>query len=66
MDEGNVVDAVFLDFRKAFDTVPQNILGGYMYSLLYGGLHLPGSWVLVDRRLNKSQQPALAAQRVLL
>ena len=26
MDEGQAVDAVYLDFSKAFDTVPCNIL----------------------------------------
>ena len=26
MDEGKAVDVVYLDFSKAFDTVPQNIL----------------------------------------
>lgn len=64
MDEGSVVDAVFLDFRKAFDVVPQNIHGDPMEPLVYGGLHLPGSWVLLV--VSKSQQCALAAQRVLL
>ena len=26
MDEGNAVDVVYMDFSKAFETVPHNIL----------------------------------------
>ena len=29
IDNGNVIGAIFIDFRKAFDSVDHNILAGY-------------------------------------
>ena len=47
LDEGDNVDVVYLDFAKAFDTVPHRRMMNKLYS--YG---IRGKHVVMDRRLH--------------
>ena len=53
MDEGKTVDAVFLDFSKAFDTVPHSTLLDKLTNYVTSGFTL--CWVknLLDGRAQR-------------
>ncbi|GAB0209550.1 hypothetical protein GRJ2_003420700 [Grus japonensis] len=62
VDEGKAVDVVYLDFSKAFDTISHSILLEKLAAHDLDRRTL--RWeMLIDEKLNMSQQCALAAQK---